>query len=52
MEAKQKRKLEDQLRKLMAKVDQLPEEKEPAQTKTGKIRVIRRRRGEPDLLIA
>ena len=52
MNTEQKMKLEEQLRKLMAAADQPEEEKQPAETKPGKIRVIRRRRGEPDLLIA
>ncbi len=52
MKAEQKKKLEEQLRKLMAQAEQLPEEKQPAQIKTGTVRVIRRRRGQPDMLIA
>ena len=52
MNTEQKKKLEEQLRKLMAETEQPAEEKQPAQTKPGKIRVIRRRRGQPDLLIA
>jgi hypothetical protein len=52
MEAEQKKKLEEQLRKLMAQADQPHEEKQPAPKKTGQVRVIRRRRGQPDMLIA
>ncbi len=52
MKAEQKKKLEEQLRKLMAQAQQPPEEKRSAQIKTGNVRVIRRRRGQPDMLIA
>jgi hypothetical protein len=52
MEAEQKKKLEEQLRKLMAQAAEPSEEEQPAQIKTGTVRVIRRRRGQPDMLIA
>ena len=52
MNAEQKKKLDEQLRKLMAQAEEPQEEKQPARTKPGSIRVIRRRRGEPDMLIA
>lgn len=52
MKAEQKKKLEEQLRKLMAQAEETPEEKRPTPMKTGTIRVIRRRRGQPDMLIA
>jgi len=40
------------LRKLMAKAEEPQEEKQPLQTRLGTARVIRRRRGQPDMLIA
>ena len=52
MKAEQKQKLEEQLRKLMAQAKEPLEEKKPAPFKTGTVRVIRRRRGQPDMLIA
>jgi len=52
METEQKKKLEEQLRKLMAQAEELPEEKPPARKNPGNVRVIRRRSGEPDRLIA
>ena len=52
MKAEQRKKLEEQLRKLMAQAEEPQEEKQPRQTKTGTVRVIRRRRGQPDMLIA
>jgi len=52
MEAEQKKKLEEQLRKLMAQAEEPSEEKQTAPRKNGNVRVIRRRRGEPDLVIA
>ena len=51
MEVDQKKKLEEQLRKLMAQAEQ-PQEEKTAPKRTGNIRVIRRRRGEPDMVIA
>ena len=52
MEAEQKKKLEEQLRKLMAQAEETPEEKQSAPKRSGNIRVIRRRRGQPDMVIA
>jgi hypothetical protein len=52
MEAEQKKRIEEQLRKLMAQAQEPSEEKQPTQIKTGTVRVIRRRRGQPDMLIA
>ncbi len=52
MKAEQKKKLEEQLRKLMAQAQEPSEEKQPVQTRPGTVRVIRRRRGQPDMLIA
>jgi len=52
MEAEQKKKLEEQLRKLMAQAEEPSEEKQSAPKRSGNVRVIRRRRGEPDMAIA
>lgn len=52
MKAEQKKKLEEQLRKLMAQAEEPPEDNRPTPVKTGTVRVIRRRRGQPDMLIA
>ena len=52
MEAEQKKKIEEQLRKLIAQAEELPEEKQTPRKNPGNVRVIRRRHGEPDLLIA
>jgi len=52
MKAEQKKKLEEQLRKLMAQAEEPQDQKQPIPTKLGTARVIRRRRGEPDMLIA
>ena len=52
MNADKKEKLEEQLRKLLAQAEEPQEEKQPARTNPGNVRVIRRRRGQPDMLIA
>jgi hypothetical protein len=52
MKAEQRKKLEEQLRKLMAQAKAPQEEKPSRQTIPGTVRVIRRRRGQPDMLIA
>ena len=52
MNEEKKKKLEEQLRKLIALAEQPRDEKQPAETRPGTVRVIRRRRGQPDMLIA
>jgi len=52
MNAEKKKMLEEQLRKLIAMAEQPQSEKQPTETRPGTVRVIRRRRGQPDMLIA
>ncbi len=52
MKAEQKKKLEEQLRKMIALAEQPPDEKQPTRRRLGTVRVIRRRRGQPDMMIA
>ena len=52
MKAEKKKELEEQLRKMIAEAQQPADEKKTTPSKPGDIRVIRRRRGQPDMLIA
>ena len=52
MEEEKKRKIEDQLRLLVAEASLKKDEKRPAKKANSGVRVIRRRKGQPDLLIA
>ena len=52
MKAEQKKKLEEQLRQMIARAEQPADEERPTNEKYGTARVIRRRRGQPDMLIA
>ena len=52
MEEEKKRKIEDQLRLLVAEADLKKSDERPAKKATAGVRVIRRRKGQPDLLIA
>jgi len=52
MEEEKKRKIEDQLRLLVAEADLKRDGKRPIEKTGSSIKVIRRRKGQPDLLIA
>jgi hypothetical protein len=53
MDAKKRKKLEEQLRQLFAQADQSTDPKRPiTESKPSVIRVIRRRKGVPDMQIA
>jgi hypothetical protein len=52
MNAEKKKMLEEQLRKLIAMAEKPQDKKQPTKTRPGSVRVIRRRRGQPDMLIA
>ncbi len=46
------KKIEAQLRLLLKSADAAPQEKQPTRTSSGGHRVIRRRKGQPDVKIA
>lgn len=52
MEEDKKKKLEDQLRMLIAEANREKQKEPTIIRKSGNIRVIRRRKGQPDLEIA
>ena len=52
MEEEKKRKIEDQLRLLVAEADLKKSDKRPVKKMVSGVKVIRRRKGQPDLLIA
>ena len=52
MEEEKKRKIEDQLRFLVAEAQLKKSGKRPVKKSVSGIRVIRRRKGQPDLMIA
>ena len=52
MEEEKKKRLEDQLRMLIAEANLEKDQEGPIQKKANSVRVIRRRKGQPDMLIA
>jgi hypothetical protein len=52
MEAEKKKRIEAQLRQLLQKANQTQKEERIAESRPAGIRVIRRRKGQPDLQIA
>ena len=52
MDEKKRKKIDEQLRQLIALTIQSKNEVHPAKSRLGNVRVIRRRKGQPDMQIA